>query len=151
MNTPRNLKEGSILVTRAMRDGLAELKAKGVPFDAPLGSLQRADKVGDPIPIGGGTGETGNANVVMSRAPVENPKGLYTINYGSSHIQAVSFTDTGVDASTILTYGQSLDPDSPWYDDQTEMFSQKQWVDFPFTDAQITDQQISSIHLTGGP
>ena len=151
MNTPRNLKEGSILVTRAMRDGLAELKAKGVPFDAPLGSLQVADKVGDPIPIGGGTGETGNANVVMSRAPVANPKGLYTINYGSSHIQAVSFSDTGVDASTILTYGQSLDPDSPWYDDQTEMFGQKQWVEFPFTDAQIADQQISSVHLTGGP
>jgi acyl-homoserine-lactone acylase len=149
MNTPRNLKEGSILVTRAMRDALAFLKEENIPFDAPLGTLQVADKVGDPIAIGGGTHETGNANVVVSRAPVQNPKALYTINYGSSHIQAVSFTDTGVDASTILTYGQSLDPDSPWYDDQTAMFGQKQWVDFPFTDAEIDDQEISSVHLTG--
>jgi hypothetical protein len=31
------------------------------------------------------------------------------------------------------------------------MFSQEQWVDFSFTDAQITDQKISSVHLTGGP
>ena len=101
--------------------------------------------------IGGGTHETGNANVVLSRAPVQNPKALYTVNYGSSHIQAVSFTDTGVQASTILTYGQSLDPASPWYDDQTTMFGQEQWVDFPFTDGQIADQEISSVHLTGGP
>jgi len=151
LNTPRDLDERGTAVTKAMRDALAYLKAEGVPFNAPLGSLQVADKVGDPIAIGGGTGETGNANVVMSNAPVENPKGLYTVNYGSSHIQAVSFTDTGVQASTILTYGQSLDPSSPWYDDQTAMFSQKQWVDFPYTDAQIADQQISSIHLTGGP
>ena len=36
-------------------------------------------------------------------------------------------------------------------DDQTTMFGQEQWVDFPFTDAQIDDQEISSVHLTGGP
>jgi acyl-homoserine-lactone acylase len=151
LNTPRDLKERSYLVTRAMREALAYLKQKNIPFDAPLGSLQVADKAGAAIPIGGGTGETGNANVVVSRAPVENPKELYTVNYGSSHIQAVSFGATGVQASTILTYGQSLDPSSPWYDDQTTMFGQKQWVDFPFTDAQIADQKISSVHVTGGP
>jgi acyl-homoserine-lactone acylase len=63
----------------------------------------------------------------------------------------VSFTDTGVQASTILTYGQSLDQGSPWYDDQTRTFSQEQWVDFPFTDEEIAEQKISSVHLTGGP
>jgi acyl-homoserine-lactone acylase len=151
LNTPRDLTERSTPVVQAMRDGLAHLKAKDVPFDAPLGTLQVADKVGDPIGIGGGTHETGNANAVVSRAPVQNPKGLYTINYGSSHIQAVSFTDTGVQASTILTYGQSIDPSSPWYDDQTTMFGQEQWVDFPFTDTQIADQEISTLHITGAP
>ena len=151
LNTPRDLDERATPVVKAMRDGLAHLQSKNVPLDAPLGTLQVADKVGDPIPIGGGTHETGNANVVVSREPIQNPKALYTVNYGSSHIQAVSFTDTGVQASTILTYGQSIDPSSPWYDDQTAMFGQEQWVDFPFTDAQIADQEISSIHLTGGP
>lgn len=151
MNTPRDLAEGSAPVRKAMREAVAYLKEKDVPFDAQLGTLQVADKVGEPIGIGGGTHETGNANVVVSREPVQNPKALYTVNYGSSHIQAVSFTDTGVQASTILTYGQSLDPASPWYDDQTTMFGQEQWVDFPFTDAQIDDQEISSVHLTGGP
>jgi acyl-homoserine-lactone acylase len=151
LKTPRDLAESSALVRKAMRDALAYLKEKDVPFDAPLGTLQVADKVGDPIGIGGGTHETGNANVVMSNPPVENPKGLYTVNYGSSHIQAVSFTDTGVQASTILTYGQSLDPASPWYDDQTTMFGQEQWVDFPFTDGQVADQEISTLHLTGAP
>jgi acyl-homoserine-lactone acylase len=151
LNTPRDLKERSYLVVKAMKDALAYLQQKGVPFNAPLGTLQVADKSGPALPIGGGTGETGNANVVMSEAPVENPKALYTVNYGSSHIQAVSFTDTGVQASTILTYGQSLDSSTPWYSDQTTMFGHKQWVDFPFTDAQIADQEISTQHVTGGP
>jgi hypothetical protein len=31
------------------------------------------------------------------------------------------------------------------------MFGNKQWLDFPFTDAQIAGQQISSQHVTGGP
>jgi acyl-homoserine-lactone acylase len=150
LNTPRDLKERSYLVTRAMRDAIAYLKAKNVPLDAPLGSVQVADKEGAPIPVDGGSAETGNANVVLVKPPVENPQRLYNITYGSSHIQAVSFTDTGVQASTILTYGQSMDPSSPWYRDQTEMFGQEQWVSFPFTPAQIADQEISSVHLTGG-
>jgi acyl-homoserine-lactone acylase len=43
-----------------------------------------------------------------------------------------------------------MDPSSPWYRDQTEMFGQEQWVSFPFTPAQVAAQQISSMHLTGG-
>jgi acyl-homoserine-lactone acylase len=81
--------------------------------------------------------ETGNANVVVSRDPAANLDRLYPISYGSSHIQAVSFTDDGVDASTILTYGQATDPSSPFSSDQTRIFGQEQWVGFPFTARQI--------------
>ncbi len=72
------------------------------------------------------------------------------VTYGSSHIQAISFLDGGaVDTKTILTYGQSEDPTSPWSKDQTALFGQKQWVSFPFTPAQIGSQQISKLTVTG--
>jgi acyl-homoserine-lactone acylase len=113
LNTPRDLAEYAVVP--AMRDALKYLKEKGIPLDAPLGSLQVADKEGAPIPVDGGSAETGNVNVVLEKAPVESSDALYNITYGSSHIQAVTFTDTGVQASTILTYGpdrRCLDPGS---------------------------------------
>ena len=105
-----------------------------------------------PIPLGGGLGDqAGNANALASKAPTENSGFLKPSTYGSSHIQAISFLDGGgVDAHTILTYGQSDDPTSPWSSDQTAMFGQKQWVQFPWTQAQIAQQQISQVVISGG-
>ncbi len=147
MNTPRDLKEGDSKTVKAMKDAVAYLKGKGIPLDAPMSKLQVADKPGAEIPVGGGSATVGNANVVVDRAPFSTSKALYRINYGSSHIQAVSFTKSGITASTILTYGQSLATNSPWSSDQTKMFGKEQWVSFPFTATQIKSQKISSRHL----
>jgi len=137
--TPRNLDEKNDGVIKAMRDALAYLKDKGVPLNASLGSLQVAGDDGAPrIPIGGGLHATGNANVVVTSDPAANTDALYPISYGSSHIQAVAFRrGRPVQASTILTYGLSPDPTSPWSKDQTRLFSQERWVDFPWTSKQI--------------
>ena len=54
-----------------------------------------------------------------------------------------------VDARTILTYGQSDNPTSPWSSDQTEMFADKQWVEFPWTPAQIQAHKVSTVTVTG--
>ena len=138
LETPRDLNEKNPQVVAAMEDAIAYLRSRNVPFDAPLGSLQVAgDEGAPPIPVGGGVGETGNANVVVSRDPAANLDRLYPVSYGSSHIQAVAFTDAGVDAATILTYGQATDPTSPYAHDQTRLFGREKWVDFPFTSQEI--------------
>ncbi len=138
VGTPRDLNELNPQVVRAMREALAFLDERGVPADAPWGSLQVAgDDGAPPIPVGGGEGFAGNANAVSSRSPGANRDRLYPISYGSSHIQAVAFTDTGVDADTVLTYGQSLDRRSPYSSDQTRLFGREQWVDFAFTPRQV--------------
>jgi acyl-homoserine-lactone acylase len=152
VNTPRDLDEKSNAVITAMKDAIAYLRAKGIPMDATWGQVQVAGDRGAPaIPLGGGLGDqAGNANALASKGPTANSGFLKPITYGSSHIQAISFLDGGgLDAHTILTYGQSDDPTSPWSSDQTEMFSQKQWVSFPWTTAQIAQQQISQIVITG--
>jgi acyl-homoserine-lactone acylase len=152
LNTPRDLNTGNPLIVQAMGDAIAYLRSQHIPFDATWGSLQVAgDRGAPPIPLGGGTGDSvGNANALASRHPIQNADKFRPITYGSSHIQAISFLDGGrVDARTILTYGQSEDPTSPWSSDQTRMFSNKQWVDFAWTDAQIRQQLVRTIVLTG--
>ena len=152
VNTPRDLNENDPQVVQAMKDAIAALRARHVAMDATWGSLQVAGDTGaPPIPLGGGLGdEAGNANALASRNPVTNADHYKPITYGSSHIQAISFLDGGaVDAKTILTYGQSEDPTSPWSSDQTRMFGQKQWVSFPFTPAQVQADRISQQTVTG--
>jgi acyl-homoserine-lactone acylase len=138
VQTPRDLNEKHPQVVAAMEDAIAYLQSQHVPFDAALGDLQVAGDDGAPaVAVGGGLHLTGNANVVETTDPAANLDRLYPISYGSSHIQAVAFTDAGVDAATILTYGQAADPTSPYSSDQTELFGQERWVDFPFTAEEI--------------
>ena len=151
LGTPRNLDETDPQVIQAMKDAIAYLRSKNVPMDATWGSLQVAGDTGAPaIPLGGGLGdEAGNANALASRNPVTNTDRYKPVTYGSSHIEAISFLDGGgVDAKTILTYGQSEDPTSPWSKDQTELFGKKQWVSFAFTPAQIQQARISQATVT---
>lgn len=150
--TPNTIDTEDPKIIRAMAQAIAFLRSKNIPMNATWGSVQVAgDRGASPIPLGGGDGDkAGNANALASRGVLANTGFLKPITYGSSHIQAISFLPNGaVDAKTILTYGMSDNPNSPWSQDQTQMFSQKQWVSFPWTPSQIAADQISSITVSG--
>jgi acyl-homoserine-lactone acylase len=152
LNTPRGLDAGNQAVVKAMRDAIASLRQRKIPFNAPWGSLQVAgDRGAPPIGLGGGMGdEAGNANALASRNPVANRKKYKPITYGSSHIQAIAFEKGGrVNARTILTYGQNEDPTSPWSEDQTRLFGAGRWVTFAWTPAQIAKDLVRTIRLGG--
>ena len=54
--------------------------------------------------------------------------GYPNVPHGSSFVMAAQFTDDPdcpVDTRTILTYSQSTNPNSPYFADQTRMFSQQ--------------------------
>ncbi|MEO5653067.1 MAG: penicillin acylase family protein [Marmoricola sp.] len=148
LNTPRDLDETNSGVITAMKDAIASLRARKIPMNATWGSLQVAgDRGASRIPLGGGLGDqAGNANALASRGPLQNSGSYKPVTYGSSHIEAVSFLKRGaVDARTILTYGQSENPRSPWSQDQTKLFGHKLWVKFPFTAKQIRKARISRL------
>lgn len=132
VGTPSTLNPANPTTLQAMRDAVAHLDEQGVAYDAPLGSQQKAgdDGAGD-IAIHGGFGSTGNANVVAVGTGTSNTDVLYPISYGSSHIQAVAFTDDGVDGCTILTYSQQYDSSGDHHDDQTSLWSDEEWVCWP--------------------
>ena len=62
----------------------------------------------------------------------------YVVTTGTSYIQTVQFTDSGVNAQAFLSYSQSTNPASPNFADQTARFSAKQWITLPFTESAIT-------------
>jgi acyl-homoserine-lactone acylase len=150
LHTPRGLNTTNTAVVRAMAEGIASLRQRKIPFDAPWGSLQVAgDRGAPPIGLGGGTGDAaGNANALQSQSPIANAGKYRPVTYGSSHIQAIAFEKGGrVNARTILTYGQNEDPTSPWSTDQTRMFGAGKWVHFAWTPAEIAKDLVQLIEL----
>ncbi|MFD7665834.1 penicillin acylase family protein [Streptomyces sp. NPDC059788] len=136
VHTPRTLATGNAAVQRAFGDAAAELKAAGIPLDAPLGSHQSVTRAGERIPVPGAPHQLGVLNVVT---PVWDPAaGPTDVHSGSSFLQVTEFPRGGPPrASTLLAYGQSTDPTSPHHTDQTRLFSRGTWVPERFTPREI--------------
>ncbi len=141
VHTPRDLvtsgEVGDKLIA-ALKAAAEEVSKAGIALDARWGDVAFARRITDRIPIHGGDGALGVLNVQMM-VPAQ---GGLTPRHGSSYVQVVGFDDAGPVADTILSYSQSPDPQSPWYGDQTRMYSAKQWVRFPFTPAQIAAAKV---------
>lgn len=152
VETPRDLDESNSDVVKAMKDAIASVRSKNIAMDAPWGDVQVAgDDGADPIALGGGDGDlAGNANALASRNPEQNSSYGKAVTYGSSHIQAIAFLPGGgLDAKTILTYGQSENPTSPFSQDQTKMYGNKEWNSFPWTTKEIAAQKLSTKTVSG--
>ncbi|MGW7454017.1 penicillin acylase family protein [Streptomyces sp. NPDC054787] len=137
VRTPRTLNRTAPGVGRALADAVAELRAAGIALDAPLGEHQFVVRGGQRLPVGGGTESLGVWNKI--EAPWNAAAGGYPeIAHGSSHIQAVGWDGGHCPvARTLLTYSQSANPNSPFYADQTRLFSQERWVTSRFCERDI--------------
>jgi acyl-homoserine-lactone acylase len=80
-------------------------------------------------------------------------KGYTPIVHGNSYIQVVTWDEAGIpDARGILTYSQSPEPDSAHYADQTQLYSDGEWLDLPFTEEDILgDPNLVTLTLTDSP
>jgi acyl-homoserine-lactone acylase len=146
VNTPRQLApagpKGDLALQNLAR-AMKLLRARDIALDVPLGELQYANKPGRRIPIHGGNGAyEGILNFEQSAAntttlePLEIPKRVegsrfltekgYPVAHGASFLMVLEYTAEGPRARALLTYGQSGDPQSEHYFDQTVRFSAKQ-------------------------
>jgi acyl-homoserine-lactone acylase len=134
VDTPSGLQTLSPKVQQALADAVTDLREAGIPLDAPLRGFQYERRGDERIPIHGGPGDpigVFNAiNVPWSGDPAE--PGYPNVPSGSSFVMVTSFTGGCPDDRSILTYSQSENPNSPYFADQTRMFSNKQWVDPAF-------------------
>jgi acyl-homoserine-lactone acylase len=165
VHTPRGLAPGDLALQK-LAEAVQLLDRAGIALDTPLGELQYNNKNNGRIPIHGGLGgyEGVENNVGYARngttlepdvplAPrVEGSRYLteqgYPINRGTSFIMAMEFTAEGPRAWAFMTYGQSGDPASPHFTDQTRLFSKKEWRPILFTKDQIEkDPNLSVLHV----
>lgn len=128
VRTPCTLNQAAPGVGRALADTVVELRTAGIALDAPLGEHQFVVGDGRRLPVGGGTEALGVWNKI--EAPWNASAGGYPeVTHGSSHMQAVGWDGSGCPVGrTLLTYGQSSNPNSPYHADQTALFSRELWV-----------------------
>ncbi len=155
-------------IARNLASAVLNLRAAGVPLDAPLGQVQYTKRGDALIPIHGGGSSDGLPNQVFysilqtsldpnpSRGEVINPTtdlttSGYVINYGASFVMTMAYTDDGPEAEALLTYGQSDDPNSPHFLDQFFAFANEQWRPILFDPEDIAaDPNLVETVVEGG-
>lgn len=124
----------------ALREAVDEITKAGIALDAPLGEVVTRANGDEKIAIHGGPGGPGILNMQIG-VPAEG--GGLTPRHGSSYIQIVGFDEDGPVADAILSYSQSTNPASPFYADQTRLYSEKKWHRLPFLDEEIEAARIA--------
>ncbi|NHZ44654.1 acylase [Massilia aquatica] len=150
VGTPRGLRVDDAAGVTALRTALAsavlEMEASGWGLNSRWGEIQHTERNGKRIPIHGGRYQYGIYNVIASEP---SKGGGREVTEGSSYVQTVMFDRNGPQAQAMLAYSQSVDPASPHYADQSELYSRKAWHTLPFTDAQIAaDPKLSRIAIS---
>jgi acyl-homoserine-lactone acylase len=135
VNTPHTLNRTNPGVLQALGEAVRLLQGAGIPLDARLGSIQSEPRGDERIPVHGGDEIEGVFNMII--APFQGPAGYPKVVHGSSFVMVAGFTDAGPESRAILTYSQSTDPTSPFFADQTRLFSRKDWVPMRFTESDI--------------
>lgn len=156
--------EGEDPVLQDLAMAVSNLEKAGVPLNAKLADVQFTKKGDEKISMPGGAQSAGCFNIMTFANSAVNRRlmndtllpalniegeiingytGLYSegylINYGASFVYVLEFTETGPQASGLVTYSSSTDPESPHFADQTRLFSRKELRPMLFTEAEITN------------
>src|SRR5215471_16926910 len=92
--------------------------------------------------------------VARWRQPVPGSRLLtsegYPITGGTSFIMVLEFTERGPRSRALLVSGQTGDPTSPRFGEQTELYASKRWRDVRFTDEEVrADPALTVTRLRG--
>ncbi|MTV27379.1 LPXTG cell wall anchor domain-containing protein [Nitriliruptoraceae bacterium ZYF776] len=159
VGTPSGLNPLDPRVALALGTAVSDLRAAGIPLDAPLRGWQYEDRGdGERIPIHGGPGGLGIFNaigVVWDGDPADGQVGYPGVPHGSSFVMVATWdedADCPVDASALVTYGQSDDVTSPHLGDQTREFSAKRFVPMRWCEEDIlADPELTVTEVASAP
>jgi acyl-homoserine-lactone acylase len=150
VTTPYGLNLSNSTVQTALGDAIQQLNTAHIPIDTTLGAVQYVSYHGSRITIPGGPGDPDG---IFNAIYVDSEPGdsLTAPDSGSSFIQVVTWRKHAAcpTGSTILTYSESSNPASPFYADQTKLFSKKQWLPDRFCQSQIdADPNLKVVTVT---
>jgi acyl-homoserine-lactone acylase len=150
VTTPNGLNTGNSHIQKAFGDALVEMHHDHLPFNVKLGKVQYVVRHGKHIALQGGPGDPdGEFNAIDQNVFKPSSRGKEP-TIGSSYIQVVTWRSDQFcpSARQILTYSESDNPKSPYFDDQTKLFSAKKWQNEYFCSKAVKTHTISTKHLT---
>ncbi|MWL86908.1 penicillin acylase family protein [Cupriavidus sp. SW-Y-13] len=119
----------------ALKAAVRDLAAQGLAPDAVLGAAQFVRSAGKDVPIFGGCQEMGYFAVQCN---ADDSLRMGPQSQGNSYLQVVRFARDGVTAHTLLAHGQrDTAIDSGAGDAPVNRYARKDWLVFPFRDADI--------------
>jgi acyl-homoserine-lactone acylase len=140
VHTPYGLNAASTTVQQDFGDALYAMTSAHLPYNITLGQVQYVLLDGHRFPMPGGPADPNGELNDMNISP---PGAIPSVS--STYIQAVTWTSSGCpQAATVMTYSESANPDSRHYDDQTRLFSHRQWVTAWFSPAQVAAHAVST-------
>jgi acyl-homoserine-lactone acylase len=137
LTTPNTLNESNPATIEALGVAVQSLRDRGIPLDASYGDVQftygRNDKR---IAIHGCN--TGCWQVISTPITDDNPEFEYgQASAGSSTVQMTKLSKKGPKGNWLLTYSQSENKSSKHYSDQTEQFSDSEFIRMLYTNKEI--------------
>ena len=137
-NTPRGLADPARAV-ESFAWAVEEAKRRHGNFDLTWGEVHRVRRGNVDLPVGGCGNDLGCFRILSF---TRDQGGKFAANGGDGWVLAVEFGDTPR-AFSVLAYGQSRLPDSPYHADQAEMFAKGEMKKVAFTKADVDSQSIS--------
>jgi acyl-homoserine-lactone acylase len=136
-STPRGLKAPA-RAAEAFAWAVEETARRYGAYDVAWGDVHRVRRGKVDVPVGGCSGVLGCFRVLNFRT---DPDGKRSVAGGDGWVLAVEFTDVPR-AYSVLAYGQSARPESPFHDDQAAMFARGEMKRVAFTERDIEAQTI---------
>jgi acyl-homoserine-lactone acylase len=137
LKTPRGLADAP-RAAESFTWAVAETARRFGSWDVAWGDVHRVRRGTVDVPVGGCSGALGCFRVLTFARDAD---GKLVATGSDGWILAVEFTDTPR-AYSVLAYGESPRPDSPWFSDQAEMFAKGELKKVAFTQADVDAQAV---------
>ncbi len=137
-STPHGIRTAS-RATDAFSWAVREATKRYGAFDVAWGDVHRV-RVGDvDVPVGGCNGDLGCFRVLWFK---DDPDGKRSATGGDGWILAIEFGSDRPHAYSVLAYGESPRPDSPYHADQAAMFARKELKPVAWSESEIERSTI---------
>ncbi len=138
VRTPRGLADPA-RAAEALAWAAEETVRRHGALDVAWGDVYRVRRGSVDVPVGGCPGALGCFRVLGFQ---RQPDGKYAASTGDGWVMAVEFTDVPR-AYSVLAYGQSPKPDSPWHADQAAMFARGALKRVAYTTRDVDRQAVA--------
>jgi acyl-homoserine-lactone acylase len=136
--TPRGLADPA-RAQAAFDSALSEPTRSDLSWAAAWGEVHRVRQGNVDVPVGGCSNDLGCFRILsFARAP----DGKLVANGGDGWVLAVEFSDTPR-AYSVLAYGESQKPESPWYASQAAMFARGEMKKVAFTSRDVDASAVA--------